>query len=173
MFPFQEFVEKTYQGRNDDYLKSILTRTDSTARQNRAQEWEEFKQSDDFKAFVLSNVPSKDNHKQDFNLDPTQSEYMAMLAEQNKTQALRKTGQVVLDTMDTRGGHGDHYDPTQHSTIVNDTEAQFNQNQGAIQPFPDNTPEPPQAPPTPTEQSDPVINANASMDRHQRRQVRG
>lgn len=121
--PFQEFIEGKYQ--SDDEVKQILTGQDEHARQERANEWEAFKQTNTFKDFVLASVPTQETHQSSLDKEPTQAEWQAMLVEQYKDKSFANTSNTVLEQHDKRGGIDSYYNPDQHSSIVNDAQSQF------------------------------------------------
>ncbi|HHY0497225.1 conjugal transfer protein TraG N-terminal domain-containing protein [Vibrio parahaemolyticus] len=129
--PFQEFVEGRYR---EGEAKQILTGNSDDARQLRANEWEEFKQTDAFKDFVLASVPTQENHQSQFNGEPTQAEWQAMAGEQYKGKALSNTSNVILDQQEQRGGADDHYNADTHTQIVGDARDQFYQTADYITP---------------------------------------
>ncbi|MEZ8822455.1 conjugal transfer protein TraG N-terminal domain-containing protein [Vibrio sp. 10N.222.54.A1] len=120
--PFQEFVEA---GHSKEEAKQILTGNNSEARQGRANLWEEFKQTDAFKDFVLASVPSKEAHDNHFNGEPTQAEWQTMVGEQHKGKALSQTSEAILNQHEQRGGTETYYTPETHTQIVDDTREQF------------------------------------------------
>ncbi|CAH1536750.1 hypothetical protein THF1D04_400001 [Vibrio owensii] len=74
------------------------------ARQERANLWEQFKQTDAFKDFVLASVPSQEAHQSQFDGEPTQAQWQAMAGEHYKSQALTHTANTVAEQHQQRGG---------------------------------------------------------------------
>ncbi|WP_455292672.1 hypothetical protein [Vibrio parahaemolyticus] len=120
--PFQEFVEARHS-RED--AKQILTGQHTEAHQDRANEWEAFKQTDVFKDFVLASVPTQEAHQSSFNGEPTLAEWQAMAAEQYKGKALGSTSEAIINQHEQRGGTEAYYNPETHTQIVDDTRDQF------------------------------------------------
>ncbi|MCR9819773.1 conjugal transfer protein TraG N-terminal domain-containing protein [Vibrio parahaemolyticus] len=121
--PFQEFVENRYK--EEGQAKRILTGSDSEARQLRTDEWNDFKQTDAFKDFVLASVPTQETHQSSFNGEPTLAEWQAMAAEQYKGKALGSTSEAIINQHEQRGGTEAYYNPETHTQIVDDTRDQF------------------------------------------------
>lgn len=128
--PFQEFVEAGYS-RED--AKQILTGQSDEARQQRANEWEAFKQTDAFKDFVLASVPSQEAHQASFNGEPTQAEWQAMAGEQYKGKALANTSEAIINQHEQRGGTESYYNPEIHTQVVSDTREQFDRTSAHVE----------------------------------------
>ncbi|MFA0072122.1 conjugal transfer protein TraG N-terminal domain-containing protein [Vibrio cyclitrophicus] len=122
--PFQKFVETEYK-EQPDIGGQILTGQDADSRQERANLWEAFKETDAFKDFVLASVPSQEAHQASFNGEPTQAEWQAMAGEQYKGKALANTSEVIINQHEQRGGTESYYNPEAHTQVVNDTREQF------------------------------------------------
>lgn len=131
--PFQQFVEA---GHSKEDAKQILTGNNDKSRQDRANKWEDFKQTESFKDFVLANIPTQEEHKNNFNAEPTQAEWQAMAGEQYKGKALNNTANTVTAQHEKRGGIDEYYQPETHSQIVAKTREQFNDTQSKITPPP-------------------------------------
>lgn len=124
VIPFQEFVETRYE---DGRSKQILTGQDNKARQDRANEWEAFKQTEAFKDFVLANVPSQETHQSNFNGEPTQAQWQTMAGEHYKGKALSNTSEAILEQHEQRGGTDAYYQSDVREQIVEDARDSFNQ----------------------------------------------
>ncbi len=125
VIPFQEFIESKYKDKQD--AKYILTSNDADASQDRANEWEAFKQTETFKDFVLANVPSQETHQSNFNGEPTQAQWQAMAGEHYKGKALSSTSEAILDQHVQRGGTDEYYQSDVRAQIVEDARDSFNQ----------------------------------------------
>ncbi|MEZ8082803.1 conjugal transfer protein TraG N-terminal domain-containing protein [Enterovibrio norvegicus] len=134
VIPFQQFVED----RHGDTSQRILTGTDPIARQERANEWDAFKQSDEFKSFVLSNVPGEAQFEQGTVQkrmeDMNHEEWADLLKEQAQIEQQRQVAKDLLDEHGRRGGTQEYYDPQTRDEIVDQTRERFNANGDQIPP---------------------------------------
>ncbi len=125
VIPFQEFVESQYSDKQE--AARVLTGNDANSRQDRANEWGAFKQTEAFKDFVLASVSTQEAHQSSFNGEPTQAQWQAMAGEHYKDKALSNTSEAILEQHEQRGGTDAYYQSDVRAQIVEDARDSFNQ----------------------------------------------